>query len=168
MSSVDQRSKRLGDASALNAEIEALDRVPRDQRAAYLHDRLTYAIDEICKQNRAKGQDCFSAQQIRVLKDIAFNLVHILDPKMRTPNGFVQRLWNDYKALGPIKQIGAAVGVVAFVVTAAIGSMSFWRDVNAHGLGAALYSLSSSRPQPAAGTSSATGTPTVPVTRTQP
>src|SRR5258708_5031993 len=108
------RQRRLGDASSLQDAITSLGKVSETHRIGFVHDRLMSAIDDICKTHQGTGAAKFTPAQILIIKDVAFQMVYLLDPKNRPSRSFFKRLWVDWKEQTPLKQIALAVGALVF------------------------------------------------------
>lgn len=118
------RKRRLGDASSLQESIRSLGKVSEEHRIGFVHDRLMSAIDDICQKHQKANATKFSTSQIIVLKDIAFAMVYILDPKNNKDQGFFQRLWVEFKTQSPLKQIALIAGAIATLAAAVTGVYS--------------------------------------------
>jgi hypothetical protein len=105
------REQRLGTASTLHEAIRSLGKVTDLRRAEFIHDRLMSAIDDICHE-RLKSGTKFTPAQILVLKDIAFQIVYILDQRNNRHQGFFSALWAEFKQLSPLKKLGLVSGIV--------------------------------------------------------
>jgi len=105
------REQRLGTASTLHEAIRSLGKVTDERRVEFIHDRLMSAIDDICHE-RLKSGTKFSPAQVLVLKDIAFQIVYILDERNNRRQGFLGALWADFYQLSPLKKLGLLSGVV--------------------------------------------------------
>jgi hypothetical protein len=116
------RQRRLGAASTLQESIRSLGKVSEGHRIGFVHDRLMSAIDDICTKHQKANSTKFTSSQIVILKDIAFAMVYILDPKNNKSQGFTKRLWTEFKEQGPLKQIGLTAGAMA-TLAAAIGGI---------------------------------------------
>jgi hypothetical protein len=115
------RSRRLGDASNLQGALNSLGKVGEAHRIGFVHDRLMSAIDDICKTHQSNGTPKFTAAQMLILKDIAFAMIYILDPKNQGNRSFLKRLIADFKEQSPLKQIGLLFGALATLAAAAGG-----------------------------------------------
>ncbi len=116
------RQRRLGDASSLQDAIRSLGKVSEEHRIGFIHDRLMSAIDDICEQHQKANAAKFTPNQIIVLKDIAFAMVYILDPKSQKNQSFSKRLFLEFKEQSPLKQVGLVAGTIA-TLAAAIGGI---------------------------------------------
>lgn len=125
----DHQQRRFGDATSLQQSIEALAKVPVDERRGFLHDRLMSHIDGICKHHGSAGKNCFNAAQIHALKDLSFLILDILDPKSKKPKGFMPALKAEFKEKTPFGQVGAIAAVVVFLVTLLGGTVTFYEKV---------------------------------------
>jgi hypothetical protein len=113
--------QRLSDASDLNAAIHALAGVDPDQRQKIVLEKLIVAIDDIIKKRHSAAKPPFTAAQIDVLKDIAFQIFYITDP-MNNPNrGFLFNLQKEFKEktpMGKLQVIATAVASAAAMFAA--------------------------------------------------
>jgi hypothetical protein len=113
------RDKRLGSGTKLLDAVQALDKVGKDHRAEYLHDRLMSAIDSICEERQGTSvKPLFSAPQLDIIKDVSFHIVYILHHKPDKKPGMAATIWKDYCGQGPIKMISIGFGVVTFFAVA--------------------------------------------------
>lgn len=110
-----ERNRRIDDASSLIDDIAALDRVKVEQRIGLVHDRLMSAIDDICEKSRNGGASAYNQKQIRVLKDIAFQIVYILDKRNQPPRGLVPATISYYKRTTAFNKIAILAGVVTIM-----------------------------------------------------
>lgn len=113
------RDKRLGSGTKLLDAVQALDKVGKDHRAEYLHDRLMSAIDSICEERQgAAVKPLFSPAQLDIIKDVSFHIVYILHHKPEKKIGMFRAIWNDYCGQGPIKMITLGFGAIGFLLLA--------------------------------------------------
>jgi hypothetical protein len=119
--SENDRARRLDDASNLQDALRSLGKVSETHRIGFVHDRLMSAIDDICKTHQNNGSATFNAAQMLILKDIAFAMIYILDPKTQVKQSFFKRLVSEFKEQSPLKQIGLVAGAMATIAAAAGG-----------------------------------------------
>lgn len=112
----EHRGGRLEDASELVKEIAALSKVKPEYRAGLIHDRLVSAIDDICVKRKGDGQAVFTSKQISVIKDVAFQIVYILD-KRNHPSGVFSRSAASFKDASLTTQIGIVGGILGIIAS---------------------------------------------------
>lgn len=115
----DHRDRRLTEAADLQKSFDALLKVDPSQRPGLIHDRLMAAVESICAKHRAT-KDVFSYAQMNIIKDIAFQIVHIVDPVNKPPRGFFSVLWAEWKSKSPIGKLGSGFAVIT-AITALFG-----------------------------------------------
>ena len=107
------RDQRLTDASSLREALSSLLHVQPEKRAEFVHDRLMSAVDDICKKHAVGGNKGFTPTQTWIVKDIAYQIVYILDPLNQPQKvGFLQSLlteWKEKTAFGKIKIIFSTI-----------------------------------------------------------
>ena len=84
----------------------------------YIHDELMHAIDSSLSTHEGHR---FEEPEISIIKDIAFSIVYILDPKNLQQRRIYQRLIQEYKELSIFGKIGAIAAIVVFVLGTANG-----------------------------------------------
>ena len=116
-----KRDQRLIDASSLNQALTSLADVHPGQRAGFVHDRLMSVIDDSCAKHGLKGG--FTTVQKEVLKDIAFNIVHFLDP-LNQPRkaSFLTSLITEWNELSAFKKISSVAVGAAICMSFAWGT----------------------------------------------
>lgn len=125
----DHKERRFVDATSLQDSIDALAKVPLDQRRGFLHDRLMSHIDGICKNHGAGGKNCFTNAQIHAIKDVCFILMDILDPKSKRPKGFVPALLAEFKEKTAMGQLASLGAVVVFLFSLIGGTVAAYEKV---------------------------------------
>ena len=118
----DHRERRLADSSKLQGIITGLSKVPQPSRMLHVHDELMHAIDRCLATHKGHR---FETKEIEVIKDVAFQIVYMLDPSNRPARGFFA-LWRDFKTLSALQKAGAIGGVLAFLGGAIGGSITLW------------------------------------------
>ena len=110
----DHRDRRLTEAADLRSALDSLLKVNPEHRASFMHDRLMVLIDSSCAKH-GTTKPAFSAAQMLILKDVCYNIVHVLDQKNNQHIGFFRSLWNEWRAKSPFTKISLAVGVLVFI-----------------------------------------------------
>ena len=95
------------------------------------------AVDDICHERLDKNATKFTQAQILVLKDIAFQIVYILDPRNQRKRGFFSGLWTEFKEQTPLKQLALVSGGV-LALFAIVGGLyaggqqavTWWSQIN--------------------------------------
>ncbi|MCP2219917.1 hypothetical protein [Bradyrhizobium elkanii] len=126
------RDKRLGNASSLHEAIKSLGKVSEERRAEFIHDRLMSAIDDICRERleKPKNANRFTNQQVLVLKDIAFQIVYILDARHQRRTGFFGGVWSEFKKESGLKKLALLGGGILTVFAIIGGAYAGWAQVN--------------------------------------
>jgi hypothetical protein len=126
----EERERRVSDSSQLRELMAALGQVPPAKRMYFIHDELMHAVDRSLSKHQGHR---FAEAEIGVIKDVAFDIVYILDPKNH-PQGFVRRACAEFKELGALGKITAVVGVLLFfggVITGTVdltkNGIELWR-----------------------------------------
>jgi len=106
----EQRKSRIENAKELGKLLSAFDRVDDYQRSVVIHNEIEREMEQIFERH-ADGK-CFNEHQKNCLSEIAFGVVHWMDPRGQPPKALWKRVWKEYRALGAMAQIGTAVAVV--------------------------------------------------------
>lgn len=139
-----ETDKRFSDAADLHKAIDALCNVATSERQTFVHDRLMSAIDDIC-QKPGNARAPFNAEQVRIIKEISYRIVYILDPLNKPPRGFINALIREFKDKSAFEKVTSVCGTFAFVITSIYGLTIGGMD---------LYDKVSSRFQPSAASAS--------------
>lgn len=118
----DHRERRVADSSKLQDLITDLSKVPPSTRMYHIHDELMHAIDRSLATHDGHR---FAEKEIAVIKDVAFAIVYILDPKNRQAKGLLGRGLEEFKAISVFGKITAIAAVLAFLGGAANGAVEF-------------------------------------------
>jgi hypothetical protein len=118
----EQRERRVTDSAKLHGLIADLSRVPLPRRMYVVHDELMHAINQTLAKHDGHR---FAEAEINVIKDVAFEIVYILDPKNRPATGFFRKGYEEFKALSVFGKIGAIVAVLLFIGGMASGTLEF-------------------------------------------
>ncbi len=110
--------------------MRSLGKVTEQRRAEFIHDRLMSAIDDICHE-RLKSGTKFTPAQILVLKDIAFQIVYILDQRHNRRPHFLPALWTDFKQQSPLKKLGLVSGILLAIFGIFGGANAGYRQFTA-------------------------------------
>lgn len=107
------RDRRLTEAADLRSAVDALLKVQPQHRATFIHDRLMVLIDSCCATHGPNRQP-FTAAQILVLKDVCYNIVHVLDQNASSNTGFAKALRNEWSSKSPMNKISIAAAIFIF------------------------------------------------------
>lgn len=131
----DQRNGRVQRSKKLREQIGALEKVESQHRAVFLHDRLMDAIDDICAAEKPGERTAFTIKQVDILKDVAFQIVFLLDPANQPPKSRWGRLRQSWRSLEPGDKwtIGVAIltlfaGCLYSLTPSVTDIISFFRD----------------------------------------
>lgn len=119
-----QRDRRLSEAADLKDAVDALYKVSPEQRLGFLHDRICLTIDDLCAKKKRNGSATFTAEQVHVLKDIAFQIVYVLDSESRTPRTLPGKLRREFSQLSLMAKISAGAAALAFLLGTVNGAIS--------------------------------------------
>jgi hypothetical protein len=109
-------------------QIASLDRVAPDHRPSFIHDRLMSAIDDICDKHRGGGAAaCFNKNQILVIKDIAFHIAYILDPKNQPPRGLWNSIRQGWKETAFAGKVGIVLATLTIIGMIWAGGLTLWQ-----------------------------------------
>jgi hypothetical protein len=125
------KDKRLSDAADLHRQIESLCNVKAAERQVFVHDRLMSAIDDICKKPDT-GRVPFSPEQVRILKEISFRIVYIMDPLNKPQRGFLGALKREFSEKSAIEKVGIVVATLTFIVTSTYGVFTTGKEIYAN------------------------------------
>lgn len=124
-----KKDDRIRDANALRRQISSLDEVNAEDRILFVHDRLMSAIEDICEKHKGEAQESvFSNRQISVLKDISYQIVHILDGRNEVRRSFLGVQFKKFREADIHKQIGiiaTLLGGIYFAITG-LPTLSEW------------------------------------------
>lgn len=101
------RRKRIGDAETLLKSVASLKSVPDTERQIFLHDRIISVIESLCA--RDEGKQPFTKAQVEILKDVAYQILYIVDTKLENRPSLAKRCyleWREYTILTKIKFFG--------------------------------------------------------------
>jgi hypothetical protein len=116
----DHRERRVADSAKLQTLISDLAKVPPSSRMYSIHDALMHAVDRSLATHPGHR---FQADEINVIKDVAFEIVYILDPQNRAPTRFVPKVWAEFKSLSAIGKVSAVVAILVFLGGATVGAV---------------------------------------------
>jgi hypothetical protein len=119
----DHRDRRLADSEKLQDIISNLERVSSKTRMHHVHDELMHAIDRGLATHKDHH---FETAEIELIKDVAFEIVYILDPGNRPARGFFSVLWREFKTLGPTRKIATIGALIVFLLAAIGGAITIW------------------------------------------
>jgi hypothetical protein len=121
----DHRTRRVADASALLKAIAPYTKVESDARIAAVHNELMFAIDRALAKHDGHR---FQNHEIDVLKDVAFQIVYVLDAMTQSPKGFRHSLWQEFKRASAMKKVGVLATTLAFIGGAMLGSITLYKE----------------------------------------
>jgi hypothetical protein len=111
------RERRIEAARKSHAVIAAYDKVDDpEHRTVAVSRQIDDVIDDICEGHKAEGGACFSDSQVECLKEIAFHIAFILDPRNKTPSTTWGRIRAEMKTASWTANIlfwAAVVGAIA-------------------------------------------------------
>jgi hypothetical protein len=119
---VDHRDRRVADSAKLQELISDLSKVPPSSRMYYIHDELMHAIDASLATHQGHR---FEEPETSVIKDIAFAIVYVLDPKNLQQKRLIPRLMQEFRAASIFGKITAIAACLAFVLGTANGVVEF-------------------------------------------
>lgn len=126
----DHRERRLADSSKLLEMIDSLEKVKGNSRLLHVHDELMHAIDRSVNGGpTGTGKAPFTSAQMTIIKDIAFQIVYVLDPANRRPRGFFRAIWTEWLALSALTKIGSIVALIGTLGAAIVGGVKGWKEV---------------------------------------
>lgn len=111
-----RNQQRIIDGSKLKERVEAYAHMKTDARIEAVHDALMFSIDRILDDHPR----AFTSAQAEVLRDVAFQMVHLVLPASEKPKGLVRGCIHQYKesdAFGKVKVIAAVIVAVVAVAT---------------------------------------------------
>ena len=92
----ENKNRRMANGSELITSLTSLDKVPASHRAGFVHDSLMSAIDDIFRTHENGTGALFNKKQKDIIRDIAFQVVYILDVRNHPSKNVFKRLYSGF------------------------------------------------------------------------
>lgn len=125
------RDKTLDGASSLFEEISAVRKVEDRHRAALINDKLRQAVDSICADHIGGRDVGFNDKQVAILKEIAFHVYYVTDPRNRPCTGFWRRAWREFRDTDIAGKAATIAALIAIIGGLAAGAIFLWETLTA-------------------------------------